>query len=463
MIKLLYICLSSAFLLFILTPSSMEAAVDTKRQWQDESVYYLLVDRFFNGDYHNDYFINTKEHDAYHGGDFQGMMTKLDYIHNMGFTTIRLDVIFDQERYSPSGQFLVDPYTIEEHYGNLKTFKQLVKKAHERDMKVMIDFPIATLQGMSENDMIMLANWWKDQTGIDGYFLPNLDKTPQNFLERFISELKYTSEVFYLVGEVEQADIKEIENYENMGLTSIIISTSSDELRNIFQSPNHLLEAVLSRFVDQKSYYVTKNIDRPGKARFTNHIVQSNQFPGDRWKPALSLLYTTPGVPMIYYGSEIALIGGGVDNDEQMLEFRADQELIEFIEKLGKARNQYRSLTRGDYQIIFEQEGIAVYTRSYLGEKTVIAINNTSKHQTIEIPATDIGTNKQLLSLIEGGLIKEQNGTYFIPLNEEQSDIYIVRDDYGLNIYNILIMIAVPVSFLILFYAIWKKGRKKRV
>lgn len=462
MIKLLQIVLSSTFL-FIITPNSKEAADDVERQWPDESVYYLLVDRFFNGDYNNDYFINTKEHDSYHGGDFQGIITKLDYIHNMGFTTIRLDVIFNQERYSPSGQYLVDPYTIEEHYGNLNTFKQLVKKVHERDMKVMIDFPIAALQGQSQNDIIKLANWWKDHTGIDGYFISTLDKYPLSFWEQFINEVKRESESFYLVGEVEKADAKKIDNYENLGFNSLIISTSSNELKSTFQSPNHSLEVVLSRFAELQSYHFTKMIDQPGEDRFTNNIVQSNQFPGDRWKPALSLLYTTPGVPMIYYGSEIALTGGGVDNDEQMLEFRADQELIEYIEKLGKARNQYQSITRGDFQFLLEQEGVAVYMRSYNDEKTVIAINNTSKHQNIEISAIDIGTNKQLVSLIEGGLIKEQNGSYFFPLNQEQSEIYIVRDDFGLNIYNILIMIAVPVSFIILFYVIWKRGRKKPV
>ena len=56
--------------------------------WRNEVIYQVLTDRFANGDQRNDFNIDTTNLTAYHGGDWQGLIEKLDYIQGLGVTTL---------------------------------------------------------------------------------------------------------------------------------------------------------------------------------------------------------------------------------------------------------------------------------------------------------------------------------------------------------------------------------------
>ena len=482
-----------AFLIFFVNATAVFATEETKRVWQDESIYYLIVDRFYNGDLSNDFTVNTKDKLSYHGGDFQGVRQKLDYIQTMGFTTIRLGVIFDQRAYSRSGADTKDFYHPEEHYGTLNEFKQLVKEAHKREIKVMIDFPLTispehpwvkdpekqnrfiiedgnesnqensqsvTSPKLNMNDpetaqyVSKVAKWWLQETKIDGYFFSQVDQIPEAFWSGLIKKIKSENKDLYIVGELSEKASVNLRDYKNFGFTSLLVPSTTLKLRESFKTPNHSLTKLVQDVGKIESSYLIKSTDGPSFSRFTNDIVAANQFPGDRWEPSLTYLFTTPGVPMIDYGSEIAITG-----DDPMMDFRADPDLIEFIEKLGRARNHYLSLTRGDFTLLYENEGMAVYTRSYKNETAFIALNNTSEKQEILIPTDKLGSKKQLIGLVNNDLIKEQNGNYPLSINGEESEIYIVRDDHGLKMLNVIVIIAIPIVFLILYFYIWKRGK----
>ena len=126
------------FLLFYALP--VGAVEKEERKWQDETIYFLMVDRFNNSDSKNDFNVNAKDPLAYHGGDFQGIIDQLDYLKDMGFTAIWLTPIFDNAGKAYHGYWINDFYKTEAHFGTMATFKKLVKEAHKRDMKVILDF-----------------------------------------------------------------------------------------------------------------------------------------------------------------------------------------------------------------------------------------------------------------------------------------------------------------------------------
>ena len=64
------------------------------RKWQDETVYFLMIDRFNNSDQTNDNGVDINDPNGRHGGDFQGIIDQLDYIKSMGFSAISLDTYF---------------------------------------------------------------------------------------------------------------------------------------------------------------------------------------------------------------------------------------------------------------------------------------------------------------------------------------------------------------------------------
>jgi len=123
----------------------------------DESVYFIMTDRFENGDTSNDYGgvdksksvsgFSPEETGWWHGGDFKGITKRLDYIKGMGFTSIWITPPVVQKYVQGGsaayhGYWGVDFTTVDPHLGSEADFKELVTQAHKINMKVIIDVVI---------------------------------------------------------------------------------------------------------------------------------------------------------------------------------------------------------------------------------------------------------------------------------------------------------------------------------
>jgi glycosidase len=109
-------------------------------------VYLIMPDRFSNGDPTNDNIkgmeqMNRKELFGRHGGDVQGIINNLDYIKNLGVTSIWLNPVQenDQPSYSYHGYAITDLYRIDRRFGSNELYFDFVKKAHEKGLKVIMD------------------------------------------------------------------------------------------------------------------------------------------------------------------------------------------------------------------------------------------------------------------------------------------------------------------------------------
>ncbi len=143
--------------LFSLIDAQASPKIET-RPPENEITYFLLLDRFENGDKSNDTGGLTGDRlqtgfdpsakGFYHGGDLKGLMSRLDYIQNMGATAIWLAPIFKNkpvqgpkgdESAAYHGYWITDFTTIDPHLGTEKEFKEFVDAAHARGMKVYMD------------------------------------------------------------------------------------------------------------------------------------------------------------------------------------------------------------------------------------------------------------------------------------------------------------------------------------
>ncbi len=100
------------------------------------------------------------------------------------------------------------------------------------------------------------------------------------------------------------------DNYLNVGIDSITDYQHSEDLRHVFATTNQSF-SVIKESKLQKPELQPQFFDNELTTRFTSDIVKNKHFPGARWKTALTYTYSTPGIPVIFYGSEIALNGGG--------------------------------------------------------------------------------------------------------------------------------------------------------
>jgi alpha-amylase len=498
-----------SFLFFYVLP--VQAAVEKEgRKWQDESIYFIMVDRFNNGDSSNDYEVNVKDPKAYHGGDFKGITLQLDYIKEMGFTAIWLTPIFKNEPGGYHGYWVEDFYQVEEHFGTLDDFKELVKEAHKRDMKVILDMVVnhtgynhpwlndpdkkdwfhekkdifnwnnqqeienGWLFGLpdlaQENPevkqyLIDMAKWWIKETDIDGYRLDTVKHVPKSFWKEFAKEVKSVKKDFFLIGEVWHDDPRYIADYGKYGIDAFIdypfYNEASKILSNIDQSIQPLYDVWLrNKTFYENSYLLGTFLDNHDTVRFTRLALQNKQYPVTRVKMGLTYLFTAPGIPIMYYGTEIALDGGEDPDNRRLMNFRTDKEIIDYIKKLGELRNTLPSLTRGDFELLYEKNGMAVFKRTYKNETAVIAINNTSKSQKVHIGNEQLEPNKELRGLLAGDLVRSNKDGYDIILDRETAEIYVLADKSGLNIPFIAALIAIYAAFgFFLYYA--KKRRKE--
>jgi neopullulanase len=115
----------------------------------DDVIYLIMPDRFADGDRSNDEIAGApgsydrSKPRAYHGGDLRGIRDHLDYLRALGVTTIWLTPIVENDPKSPQdyhGYGAVDEYSVEQHFGTLKDLQDLVREAHEKNLKVILDF-----------------------------------------------------------------------------------------------------------------------------------------------------------------------------------------------------------------------------------------------------------------------------------------------------------------------------------
>ncbi len=121
----------------------------TEHQGFDPSdvIYLITPDRFANGDTTNDNVAgmidSLKPADPYgrHGGDLQGVINKLDYLHDLGVTALWLNPLVENNTKFASyhGYSATDLYNIDPRFGSNELYARLVNEAHKRKLKVIMD------------------------------------------------------------------------------------------------------------------------------------------------------------------------------------------------------------------------------------------------------------------------------------------------------------------------------------
>jgi glycosidase len=114
------------------------------QDWRDEVVYQVLIDRFSNGDANNDFNVKPQAAAAYHGGDYQGLIDRLDYLGDLGVTALWISPVVKNVEEDAGvggyhGYWAQDFTEVNPHFGDMPKLRELVAAAHARNMKVILD------------------------------------------------------------------------------------------------------------------------------------------------------------------------------------------------------------------------------------------------------------------------------------------------------------------------------------
>ncbi|MFO0618319.1 MAG: alpha-amylase family glycosyl hydrolase [Polyangiaceae bacterium] len=112
--------------------------------WRDEVIYQVLIDRFEDGDVGNDFRVDRSAMGKWHGGDWKGLESRLDYLQHLGVTSLWISPIVknvdtDAGFDGYHGYWAQDLTALNPHFGDLAALRSLVFKAHEKHMKVIVD------------------------------------------------------------------------------------------------------------------------------------------------------------------------------------------------------------------------------------------------------------------------------------------------------------------------------------
>lgn len=112
--------------------------------WRDEVIYQVLVDRFADGDAGNNYRVDLTAQGHWHGGDWKGLEDNLPYLEELGVTTLWISPIVknvdtDAGFDGYHGYWAQDMTELNPHFGDLAALRSLVRAAHDRGMKVILD------------------------------------------------------------------------------------------------------------------------------------------------------------------------------------------------------------------------------------------------------------------------------------------------------------------------------------
>ena len=339
-------------------------ATDPTEAWADEVLYFVIVDRFADGDPKNNRNVDIKAKGAFHGGDLKGLTRHLDEIASLGVTALWITpVVKNMDGYVDGvgfpdwayhGYWADDFNAIDERFGTEADLKALVDAAHKRGIKVLLDVvynhvgyksaylkhPKAAewlrtgrrgnecgedaltqcLSGLpdfkTENpevaDYLMKAHFGlAKRTGLDGFRLDTVKHIDHDFWQTHRKRAdKELGPDFFLLGEVWGGDRMVLDEwFENDELDGGFDFSFKGSVQGFVQGRG--------RTIAFSRYLMKRHKVRPGY--FLAHYLSTHDVPGSLHELAgnkalfrlcAALQMTSFGIPTIYYGEEVGRIGG---------------------------------------------------------------------------------------------------------------------------------------------------------
>jgi glycosidase len=291
------------------------------------------------------------------------------------------------------------------------------KRCWFRDYLPDFNFTIPEARKFSVDNAIA----WIEKTGIDGYRLDAVKHIETSWITDLRSRVKSDIEPksmqhFYMVGETFTGNKGLIKSYVDpftmldgqfdfplrvaLARTVLMRKAPMSELAGFLDSNDGYYGAgVMSTFIG--------NHDMPRPIHFAQDVPLwgdewadgkdknfSNQppLPGgtsafERLANAFTVLFTTQGVPLIYYGDEIGLPGAGDPDNRRMMQWSAPSQgqkvLLDRLKKLTKIRADHPALRHGSRTTIGSTADTLAYKMTGDGETVYVVINRADSQQSV--------------------------------------------------------------------------------
>ncbi|MSP15550.1 MAG: hypothetical protein EXR73_02865 [Myxococcales bacterium] len=443
--------------------------------WRDGVMYFVLVDRFRNGDPVNDAPLGGVEDPAnYAGGDLEGVRQAIDegYFDTLGVNVLWLSSPLDNadgagagddgHAYSGyHGYWPSDLERVESRIGDEELLRAVVAAAHARGIRVVLDYVMNHVHAESptyaahpewfwpeagcicgdgcswDAEPDRLRCWfrsylpdfdftneyartfsvgnavrWAQRAGVDGFRLDAIKHVETSWLtdlrQRLALEVEWGGQPFYLVGETYSGDRELIRAYVDpatkldgqfdfplraqlartllarqgvMGDLDAFLATNDG-----YYGPGAVMSTFLGNHDLPRAIHLAEETPQfgewdSGKSRAWSGQPTQPEGPRayERLGVGFAALYTTPGIPVLYYGDEVGLAGAGDPDNRRPMPWgavSADQErLRERLGRLAAARAAHPALRRGARRVLAVTADTYVFEATHDGDRVIVALN----------------------------------------------------------------------------------------
>jgi glycosidase len=346
--------------------------------FRSEVIYLVMLDRFFNGDALNDFDgdagpSSVCQPRAFHGGDLAGLKARLDYLSQLGVTTVWITPLYDQVGQLASGDTGYHGYwpafdggvppRLEPKFGSDQDFKDLLNALHARNMKLILDM-VVNHAGYDAPLVATKPSWFHDDDDCDNSSnrdldcelagLPDFDQgksvvkqflndkskawvaafpfdgirmdtakhVPVNYFQNdWIPAVESVRGDLFIVGEALYDSLDDrptlLKPYLDAGFDSMFNFPLRRALVETFakQRSTAIVADKMKDTIDtlgmDRTLALVNLLDNHDKPRFVNEpgFGVAEDDIRRRHQLGLAMLFTLPGIPQLYYGAELGLYG----------------------------------------------------------------------------------------------------------------------------------------------------------
>ena len=361
--------LLSLFLSVFIILSPLSFADESKNvSWDEEIIYMVMTDRFFDGDSNNNNPENIdgsfdKDHlEAYHGGDIKGLIEKVPYLKDLGITTLWITPIVKNidtnmmadkggKQYGYHGYCASDFTKIDPHLGTENDLKNLIDILHENGIKLMVDVVI-NHSGYGTKNLGDFAGMHREESGAGDVQselagLPDFLTEDKDVRDKIINwQVDWLRKLktdkgntidYFRVDTVKHVDIDTMKDFKAAALKEKPDFKMIGENfgASVFKDGGYLDPSMMDSLLDFEFKELAKNFvsgkiaETEGKLVKRNQAISEDREMGQflsshdengflkvrlsddigKFLVASSLQLTAKGQPVIYYGEEIGQSG----------------------------------------------------------------------------------------------------------------------------------------------------------
>ncbi|MBQ1436344.1 MAG: DUF1653 domain-containing protein [Ruminococcus sp.] len=411
------------------------------------------------------------------------LYASIPHLKSMSINTIVFNPVFESTRH---GYDTIDYRKIDSRLGDNQSFKKLCDELHKNGIRVLLDgvfnhvgrdffafkdvqqrlwdspycgwFQNLNFDGRSSKgdpfwyegwaghyDLVKLnlhnpevvnylldsVRFWIDEFGIDGLRLDAADCIDLGFFRELRRVCKEKRPDFWLYGEITHGDYNRWANSET--LDSV---TNYECYKGLYSSHNdhnyfeiaHSLNRQFSYGGIYQNIYTYNFVDNHDVNRIASELHDKNHLYNIH-----TMMYTMPGVPSIYYGSEFGIEGRRTKGSDYELRPcldldnvpNADYGLYSHIVKLGKVRLALEALKYGRFENVNIMNEKLVYKRFTDNQTVFVMFNLTDRHERLGF---DSRCSAKLTDVLNGNEVFEANGWCELDMPPYSSRILVVND-----------------------------------